>query len=113
MTKVLKAFCFIFFLSGCAHSIHQVHTSDFTPGTSIESGEMVKGYSEQFVILGFTQQTNYVDQAYQKLIQACPGGAVTGITTQLSTSLGFFSWTNKALMQGLCVQATKRTSASR
>lgn len=98
--------------SACAHSIHQVHTSDFTPGTPIESGEMIKASTEQFVILGFTQQTNYVDEAYQKLMAACPGGAVTGITTQLSTSLGFFSWTNKTLMQGLCVRSSPRKSAS-
>lgn len=98
-------------LVGCAHSIHQVHTSDFVPGTPIESGEIVKGYAEQFVIFGFTQQTNYVDQAYQKLMSACPGGSITGITTQLSTSLGFFSWTNKALMQGLCVRASRKSAA--
>lgn len=92
-----------FFLSACAHSIHEVHTSDFSPGAEIASGEMVKGSSEQFVILGFTQQTEYVNQAYQQLMQACPKGILTGITTQYSTSLSILSWTNKILMQGLCI----------
>ena len=91
-------------LSACAHSIHQVHTSDFIPGTSIESGDMVKAKSEQFVVFGFVGQTDYVEEAYTKLMAACPKGALTGITTQYSTSLGFFSWTNKILMQGLCVK---------
>ncbi len=95
--------CFLLFLCSCAHSIHEVHTSDFLPAASIESGEMVKASSEQFVIFGFVGNTDYVDQAYQKLMKNCPQGALTAITTQYSTSLNFFSWTNKILMQGLCV----------
>lgn len=90
-------------LAGCAHSVHQVHTSDFLPMAEIEAGDMVKGYGEQFVILGFVQDTNYVNQAYAQIQGACPKGRLTGITTQHSTSLGFFSWTNKVLMQGLCI----------
>lgn len=90
-------------LAGCAHSIHEVHTSDFNPYAPIERGEMVKASTEQFVILGFTGNTDYVNEAYAKLQRTCPQGMVTGITTQYSTSLGFFSWTNKILMQGLCI----------
>lgn len=90
---------------GCAHSIHQVHTSDFTPMSEIESGQIVRGYAEQFVILGFVKETSYVDKAYVSLMQECPKGQITGITTQLSTSMSFFSWTNKALMQGLCISS--------
>lgn len=91
-------------LGGCAHSVHEVHASDFSPYAEIERGEMVKAYADQFVVLGFVRDTNYVDIAQQKLMQACPHGSLTGITTQYSTSLGFFSWTNKILMQGLCVK---------
>lgn len=94
-------------LSACAHSIHEVHTSDFMPGTPVESGDMVKASTEQFVVLGFTGETNYVDQAYKKLMAACPNGVITGITTQYSTSMSFFSWTNKILMQGLCLPPRK------
>lgn len=94
-------------LASCAHSIHEVHTSDFIPGTPIEAGDMVKASTEQFVIMGFTGETNYVDQAYQKLMAECPNGSISGITTQYSTSLGFFSWTNKILMQGLCLAPKK------
>lgn len=92
-------------LSSCAHSIHSVHTSDFLPGAPIEAGEMVKATSEQFVVMGFVDNTQYVNSAYQKLMDACPDGRITGITTQYSTALGFFSWTNKVLMQGLCLRS--------
>lgn len=104
--KVLGLLLFLS-LASCAHSVHEVHTSDFLPGAPIESGEMVKAYSEQFVVLGFVGQTDYVDQAYTKLMSECSGGAISGITTQYSTSLGFFSWTNKILMQGLCLRPKK------
>lgn len=100
--KILLILSSLFFI-GCAHSIHQVHTSDFLPYAPLEAGKVVKGYGEQFVVLGFTGNTNYVDQAYQQLMLECPGGKISGITTQISTSLGFFSWTNKALLQGLCL----------
>ena len=91
--------------AGCAHSVHQVHTSDFAPKASLQQGQIVKGYGEQFAIMGVVRETNYVEKAYRDLMRNCPGGAITGITTQYSTSLGFLSWTNKALMQGLCVKS--------
>lgn len=93
-------------LAGCAHSVHMVHTSDFVPYAKIEQGDVVKGHADQFVVLGFTGNTDYVDEAYRQLMQACPEGTITGITSQISTDLGFFSWTNHALMQGLCVKQT-------
>jgi hypothetical protein len=65
---------------------------------------MVEARTEQFVIMGFTGDTKYVDQAYDKLQGTCQGGKIQGITTQFSTSHGFFSWTNKILMRGLCIR---------
>lgn len=90
-------------LGACAHSIHQVNVSDFEPYKPLEAGRMVKAESEQFVVMSMTRNTNYVETAYRKLQAACEGGIITGISTQYSTSLGFFSWTNKILMQGLCL----------
>lgn len=101
----MKRFALLpFLLIGCTHSIHQVQVSDFRPYKALERGDVVAASAEQFTILGFTRETNYVDQAYKQLQQKCPNGNLTGITTQISTSHGFFSWTNKALMQGLCVK---------
>lgn len=91
-------------LSGCAHSVHSVYISDFGGYQKLEHGEVVKASAEQFAVMGFVYDTNYVETARTKLIAQCPQGDISGISTQYSTSLGFFSWTNKILMQGLCTK---------
>jgi hypothetical protein len=78
----------------------------------MDQGEFVKGEAEQFVVLGFTQDTSYVERAKSQLVSKCPNGAISGISTQISTDLGFFSWTNRALMQGLCVKSAANDEAS-
>ena len=107
--KALFAACFIL-LAGCAHSIHDVYVSDFGNYPKLEQGEMVTARSEQFVVMGFVQETEYVERAKKELLAKCPG-EISGISTQFSTSLGFFSWTNKILMQGLCTKAVASNSA--
>lgn len=93
------------FFVGCAHSLHLAHVSDFSPTfKGYSSGELVKASGEQFAIMGIVTETNYVDDAYAKLLASCSGGNIQGITTQYSTSLGFFSWTNKVDLQGLCIR---------
>ncbi|SMF58258.1 hypothetical protein [Pseudobacteriovorax antillogorgiicola] len=88
-------------LSGCTYSIHQYHVSDFeTVGT--QNTKVIKAYSEQFVVLGFVGNTNYVDDAYQKLKRKCRRGRISGITTEWQTAHGFFSWTNKLYLTALC-----------
>lgn len=106
MKILLVAFLF---LSACAHSIHQVQVSDFRSG---QKGQQVTAKTEQFVIMGFVTQTDYVDQAYKALAAKCPNGEVSGITDQFSTSMGFFSWTNKILLQGLCTQSVSANNDS-
>jgi hypothetical protein len=91
-------------LSGCAYSVHLNHTSDFDQGVDLEQAEVVESLGEQFVILGMTTQTDYADEAFEDLQARCPGGRVTGIQTRYSTSLGFYSWTNKVVMRGYCVR---------
>lgn len=59
---------------------------------------------EQFVILSFASDTDYVNDAYRELQRKCRGGDIVGITTEFSTDLGFFSWTNRILMQAKCVK---------
>jgi hypothetical protein len=94
-------------LSACAYSIHEAHVSDFHGSLPAASGRMVRGQADQFVILGFTQQTDYVNQALARLIAQCPNGALASVMTRLSTDLGFFSWTNRAAMEGQCVSAAR------
>lgn len=107
--RFLLAACLL--LSGCAYSVHNVYISDFSGYPKLEQGQMVKATAEQEVVLGFVYETDYVDQARKKLIAQCPEGDISGISTQFSTSLGFFSWTNKVLMQGLCTKARTQASA--
>ncbi len=98
-------------LTSCAFSMHQVHVSDFQPYAPIEQGgEVVKAVGEQFVILWFTSETNYVNEAYAQLQQKCIHGDLSSITSQLYTELGFMSWKNKILLQGVC-RETKSKSA--
>lgn len=96
----LAALALVF--AGCASSVHQVHTSDFTGAAN--GGNRIRATAEQFVILGFTDNTNYVEQAYHQLLAECPDQVISGITTEYSTSLGFFSWTHHILMQGTCLK---------
>ena len=87
----------------CTHSIHMVHVGGFSPYHPKAKGKIVTSREEQKTIMGFVKSTDYVDRAYEALKKQCKQGELTGITTQFSTSHGFFSWTNKILMQGLCV----------
>lgn len=89
--------------TGCAYSIHEVHVSDFTPYNGAKQGKEVEAAAEQFTIMGFASETNYVEQAVAMLKTKCPNGEVVGITTEFSTALGFFSWYNRVHMKGRCI----------
>ncbi len=94
----------LFSAVSCTHSIHQVAVSDYSPFAPYAEGKLVQASSEQTVIMGFTDSTAYVSRAATKLMEQCPEGEIRGITTQYSTSHGFFHWKNKIFMQGLCVK---------
>ena len=103
-TKLISvAFCLsaATITAGCAHSIHESQTSDFREMKAW--APQIEAASEQFVIMGFVTDTNYVNSAFNELQTKCPG-RITGITTKYSTSLGFFSWTNKIRMTGYCIR---------
>lgn len=104
MKALLLALVLASTLTGCSHALHQYHVSDVKP-LDIKGRDYKRIFSqkEQFVILGFVRQTDYVNEAYEDLKQQCPQGWVTGINTRYSTSHGFFSWTNKIRMTGFCV----------
>ena len=97
-------------LCSCAHSIHQVHVSDFSPYQAASNGQLVSSSAEQFVVLGLVYDTNYVNEAYRQLQAQCPSSEITGITTEYMTSLGFFSWTNKIFMKGRCNEIPAKSS---
>ncbi len=93
----------ILFAISCTHSVHIVHVGDFKPYQKQTSGRKIESLAEQFLIMGFTKETDYVNIARADLIKQCPGGEIQGPVTRISTSHGFFSWTNKAHIQALCV----------
>lgn len=89
------------FTGGCAYSVHQYHVSDSEVSASSEP-ELVEAVGEQFVVMGFVGDVDYVEEAYANLLATCPAGAIDNIHTRFSTSLGFFSWTNRIVIRGEC-----------
>ncbi len=98
------ALLFIGGVSGCVHSVHVNHTSDYQLDKPLAEHRLVEARGEQFTILGITSQTDFVEQAFGTLQAQCPKGTITGIQTRYSTSLGFFSWTHVVDMKGHCSQ---------
>lgn len=89
-------------LGACTHSLHQVYVSDYGRGVHFQKDKKVETLASQKVIMGFVTQTNYLNEAYDKLQEQCPKGEILGITTEHWTSHSFLSWTNKVRMQGYC-----------
>ena len=87
----------------CTHSVHLVHVGDFKPFGSNVSGNIISSKEEQFVFLGFTTDTSYINKARKKLVAQCKNGSIQSPVTKLSTEHGFLSWTNKISMKARCV----------
>ena len=104
----MKYFLFVLLVavcSGCTYSIHRVGSSAFSNASGkyvIENTKPIQATAEQNVVL-FAFDTQYVNDAFNALQEQCRNGEIIGITTQHSTSHGFFSWTNKILMKGTCL----------
>lgn len=81
-----------------------VHVGDFRPYQKMTSGKKIDAKAEQWVFLGFTLETDYVNIARKDLMAKCSNGVIQGPVTRISTSHGFFSWTNTAYVQALCVK---------
>ena len=106
LNKFILAFCSLILLS-CTHSVHIVHVGDFRPYQKFSSGTKIEAEQEQFLILGFTLETNYINRARKDLLSQCEKGVIQGPVTRVSTSHGFFSWTNHVHMQALCLDTSE------
>jgi hypothetical protein len=104
--KSLALLGLCFYFSSCAYSVHKHHVSDYELGekSDLSKGLKVQAEGNQFVFLGITGQTDYADTAWTMLQDKCPQGKILGINTRHSTDLGFFSWTNRVLMSGICLK---------
>ncbi len=65
--------------------------------------ERIEAQTWQHVILGITDNTDYVDKAYASLLSQCPG-EIVGLNTRYSTSLGFLSYKNVVEMRAMCLR---------
>ncbi|NRA23650.1 MAG: hypothetical protein HRU08_04080 [Oleispira sp.] len=92
----------VLLLAGCSHSIHMVQSSGFDGvPVDMKTAHYVEATMTQDVVFFFAFDTDYVDEAKAKLEQQCAGN-LSAVSTQFSTSHGFFHWTNKILMKGIC-----------
>jgi hypothetical protein len=90
--------------TGCTYSIHQVHATDYLTEVPRGRSREISAEATQDVILYLTTSTDYVDQAYERLLAQCPGGEIVGIHGRHSTAHSFLSFTNKLVLRGLCVE---------
>jgi hypothetical protein len=96
----------VFLSSGCTYAMHEYEAGGYAPATAgpgIRQGGWIHARSKQHVILGITDNTDYVDEAYADLVSQCPGDIV-GVNTRYSTSLSFLSYTNVIDMQATCLR---------
>lgn len=96
---------------GCTHSVHQVSAAtdaDIPPGAHVRK---VEAEAEQHVVLYITDNTDFADEAYRKLIAQCPRGEVVAIEARNSTSHGFLSFDNTFKLSGWCFEPDARAAA--
>lgn len=86
----------------CMSSVHHFNQSEPMTFQEFSSAKKISSDSEQFVFLWFASDTNYVEEAVEKLNSQCPDGKVDQIGTTFKTKLGFLSWTNQLHLVGYC-----------
>lgn len=92
---------------GCTYSMHEVEAAGYAAvsnGGPPRQAERIESHAEQRVILGITNNTDYVDRAYAELLDECPG-EVVGLNTRYSTDLGFLSFKNVVQMRAFCLRS--------
>jgi hypothetical protein len=92
---------------GCSYSMHEYQAAGYAPAThssgTARKAEWIHAHGEQDVVLGVTDNTAYVDQAYAQLLSQCSGDVV-GVNTRYSTKLGFLSYKNEIEIQAFCLR---------
>jgi hypothetical protein len=92
---------------GCSYSMHEYQASGYAPVTRTSGpppqAAWIHAHGEQSVVLGITNNTRYVDEAYAELLSQCSGDVV-GLNTRYSTKLGFLSYKNTIEMQAFCLR---------
>lgn len=89
-------------MAGCTHSVHFSHMSDVLPGKQ-KGARFINVEAQRNVVLGFVFNNDFVEEARQSLMAACPNSEITGINTKYITSHGFASYTDKIRIRALCL----------
>lgn len=92
---------------GCSYSMHEYQAAGYAAPTAVagpaRKAEPIIARADQGVVLGITDNTDYVDVAYARLVSQCEGDIV-GVNTRYSTKLGFLSYRNTVEMQAYCLR---------
>jgi hypothetical protein len=92
---------------GCSYSMHEYQAAGYAavthPAGAPRQAVWIHSQANQGVVLGITDNTRYVDEAYARLLDQCAGDIV-GINTRYSTKLGFLSFRNTVEMQAFCLE---------
>lgn len=98
-------------LGGCTYSVHQAAVGGeegLPPGARVQ---LVEASASKNVILGIGGETDYVDEAWEKLLAQCPG-EIVAIETRYSTAHNFLSYDDNIRMTGLCVESAASASTA-
>jgi hypothetical protein len=108
MTRFVSALCCALMLGGCTYSVHQVALGNFDDLPPNARMRPIEVDASQKVVLA-TGNTDFSDEAMQKLAAACPNGQVMGIQARHSTDLGFVVYTNRMKISAYCVETDTKT----
>jgi hypothetical protein len=87
--------------------MHEYQAAGYAPATQTagptRQAVWIHSRADQRVFLRITDNTRYVDEAYERLVAQCPGDIVA-VNTRYSTQLGFLSYKNTVEMQAFCLR---------
>ena len=99
--KTLLLLLMVLMMSACTSSVHMSQV-DVGSNNELKVGQMIEIETSQKNILGFVYNTDYVDQAYKKLLVQCPRGTSI-VNVEYVTNHGFLSWTDKIRIKAICL----------
>lgn len=97
-------------VSGCAiglgRSIHEYGQLDHEKITTQSKSKKIESIGTQTVILFFSFDTDYADEAYKDFLGKCRQGRIVNVRSIYSTELGFFAYKNKLRILGDCIESS-------
>jgi hypothetical protein len=111
MRRATLALAALLACSGCSYSMHEYQAGGYAAspvagtgaGAAPKQAEWIHARANQNVVLGITNNTRYVDEAYDQLLSQC-SGEIVGVNTRYSTRLSFLSYENTVDVQAFCLR---------